>query len=46
MREQVGLRDGACEDQGIMERERVAQGAEANPLGMLGCRHKHGKRVG
>jgi hypothetical protein len=46
MCEQVGFRNGACEDQGIMERECVAQGAEANPLGVLGCRHKHGKRVG
>src|SRR5919204_6561323 len=29
-----------------MEWERVAQGAEANPLGVLGRRHEHGERVG
>jgi len=43
--EQIGLRNRARQDQGIMERERVAQGAEANPLGVLGRRHEHGERV-
>jgi hypothetical protein len=46
MGEDVGLRNLAREEQGIMERERVAQGAEANPLGVLGGRHEHGKRAG
>ena len=46
MREQVGLCNGAGEEQGMMERERVAQGAKANPLRVLGGRHEHGERVG
>ena len=45
MREQVGFRNGAREDQGIMERECVAQGAEAQPLCVLGGCHEHGEWV-
>jgi hypothetical protein len=43
--EWIGLRNRARKDQGIMERECVAQGAEANPLSVLGRRHEHGERV-
>ena len=44
MGEQVSLRNGTCEDQGIMQRECVAQRTEAQPLRVLG-RHEHGEWV-
>src|SRR5262249_4059044 len=46
LREQVGLCNGAGEDQGVMGRGRGGQSREAKPRRVLGGRHEHSERVG
>jgi hypothetical protein len=44
--EQVGLGNGAGDDQGIMAGERVLQGSESNALRVLGGGHEQREWVG